>query len=135
MLTALLTCHGLALADDGGQHGTTTDGSTEGSEGESSGDAARREDGAVADDAAIVIACDGALCDSLQGRPSCAVAASPRAGIGGLACVAVGAGLCVVRRRRRGAVRPPSRVEGCKVASVERLPKTADRRAVMISCA
>jgi hypothetical protein len=61
-------------------------------------------------EASVVIACDGALCDTLQGRPSCDVAAGSAgssafdgAWLGG---AALALGVFAVRRVKRGASRP-----------------------------
>jgi hypothetical protein len=54
-----------------------------------------------------VIACDGDLCDTVQGRPSCTVASHTVAAgaldVGWLGCAAVAAVVCFARRAKRGA--------------------------------
>jgi hypothetical protein len=106
-LAALVASARPALADDAGLGGTeeggaATDGGTAG------------EGGTAADSSPPVIACDGALCDTLQGRGEfeCAVAsAAPgmdgrdRSGAG-LAAAAIAGCLSTARRSRRGAPRP-----------------------------
>jgi len=67
---------------------------------------------ASADAASIVVACDGALCDTLQGRPTCSVAGGS-VGWGPIdRTVVAGASIALVaviaRRCRRGARRPGS---------------------------
>jgi hypothetical protein len=62
---------------------------------------------AQAEAAAPVIACDGDLCDTLQGRPSCSTArVVTSAGAfdpGWLAGAVIVSALCLTRRARRGA--------------------------------
>jgi hypothetical protein len=97
-----------ALADDAGGAGNTEEGGTV-------ADAGTGDGGAAADSSVPpVVACDGALCDTLQGRDEfeCAVAsAAPGSGRGdacnaGLAAAAVAGCLGAARRGRRGAARP-----------------------------
>jgi hypothetical protein len=64
-----------------------------------------------------VIACDGALCDTLQGRPACSVVARS-AGAEPvdptwIAAAAIVLGSCVARRVRRGASCPLSGGSKC----------------------
>ncbi|MGD0524042.1 MAG: hypothetical protein ABSE49_02795 [Polyangiaceae bacterium] len=93
-----------ALADDGGLG--SADGGTRGD------DASAVDDGSADDDApsAPVIACDGGLCDTLQGRPSCAVAARST-GVetldgGWMVGLAIALAGGVARRAKSGARRP-----------------------------
>jgi hypothetical protein len=100
VLAALVTRARPALASDAGGE-TETGGADVCADGGDCGDAA------APGSPAAVVACDGDLCDTLQGRPSCAVSSrSTGAGeidpwwFGGAAIVCI-AGL--VRRTRRGA--------------------------------
>jgi hypothetical protein len=111
----------LARADDAGEGGASSDGSApppndggadidEGSS-PASGDAANGSgDGSAGANATPVIACDGDLCDTLQGRPTCAVAASSigRAPVAPtwLAGAAAALAMSGVRRARRGTSGP-----------------------------
>jgi len=84
----------LAPADDGG-------GRIDAAERDAVGDAC--DDCADAAAPAPVVACDGGLCDTLQGRPSCAMTPSPM-NVGGLefACVGGVGWVALARLRRRG---------------------------------
>jgi hypothetical protein len=120
----LLAAPSLAIADDAGEGGTNGDGSAQpsndggvgGEEGGSqgSGDAANGGgDGSASADATPVIACDGDLCDTLQGRPTCAAAASSmrRTPVAPtwLSGAAVALAIGIARRARRGTSRPDRR--------------------------
>jgi hypothetical protein len=107
-MTVILAGPRLALAGDGGHGVTTADGGA-GSSDAGGGDEGRpQEDASNGADAAPIVACDGALCDSTQGRPSCTFAPAPRAGSGAMTCAALAVAAGVVRRRRRRAFRPAS---------------------------
>ncbi|MGA3120360.1 MAG: hypothetical protein ABSF69_06265 [Polyangiaceae bacterium] len=106
-----------AWASDGGGDTTSADGGAQPSSvadggGSEAGaqDAATGAGSSEAEDAASVVACDGDLCDTLQGRPSCSVARRPIGGASGgptgLAGAWAAVALCMVRRTRRGASRP-----------------------------
>jgi hypothetical protein len=97
-----LAATSLAAAEDAGGEDNAGESAT-------SGDAASLDGGSASANAAPVIACDGDLCDTLQGRPTCAVAgrsigrvSAPGAWLAG----AVALSLSLVRRGRRGASRP-----------------------------
>jgi hypothetical protein len=124
LLAASLAGPTPAWASDGGDNTTSADGGVEpsgvvdggGSEAGAQ-DAATGAGSSEADDAAPaapVVACDGDLCDTLQGRPSCSVAPRSIGGSSGAPIGLAGAwaavALCIVRRTRRGASRPGQRV-------------------------
>lgn len=106
---ALLTGEARALAaQDAG--GTTGDDAAAGDDGGAVQDAGSGDDGSSVGDAQPIIACDGDLCDTLQGRPTCAVSASaagrgeaPSAWVLGSVMALA---LCAGRRARSGASRP-----------------------------
>jgi hypothetical protein len=107
----------LAAAQDaggaaGGDAATSDDASSPalGDDGGAASDASAGDDASTGGDAQVVIACDGDLCDTLQGRPTCSVPSSA-AGLAtdGAACLAgvtLAVALCVGRRSRSGASRP-----------------------------
>jgi hypothetical protein len=123
LLAASLAGPTPAWASDGGGNTTSADGGAEPSSvvdggGSEAGaqDAATGAGSSEAEDAAPavpVVACDGDLCDTLQGRPSCSVVARPLGGSSGapigLAGTWAAVALCIVRRTRRGASRPGKR--------------------------
>jgi hypothetical protein len=125
LLAGLLASTRPALAADAGEDGGT---SKEASIETGCGDAGADDAGVCCDQggacgageaSAPMIACDGALCDTLQGRPefSCAVAARSQAAGGACAGLVAAVGvlaLGVVRRgARRGASRPTSGGGAC----------------------
>jgi hypothetical protein len=106
-----------AAADDasvgGSIDGAATPHESDGPEGEGaivdtmtqpSGSGAAGED-AASGEPDVVVACDGALCDTTQGRPTCSVAAQSIGGLGmdpgGLATAAGLAALALTRCARR----------------------------------
>jgi hypothetical protein len=100
----LLTCPRLAVSDDGGP--TADAGESEAASGECADGGACENDAANASPAPVV-ACDGDLCDTLQGRPSCSLAGGSVAHgsfeaewVAGAFLVAL---TLVARGRRRGA--------------------------------
>jgi hypothetical protein len=104
VLAAALTPSRPVLADDGG--GVDEAGSHEAAA-EGCDDGSDCADAASTAEAAPVIACDGGLCDTLQGRPSCAIArratGAPSREPRWLAGVAIAWMMYVARRARRGA--------------------------------
>jgi hypothetical protein len=110
-LAALVAGARPALAEDAGDGGNAEAGGAP-DDGGSTEDSGTETDGSSS--GTIVIACDGALCDTLQGRGEfeCSVAsgapgASPgSAGGAGLAAMAIFGCLGAARRARRGASRP-----------------------------
>jgi hypothetical protein len=107
----------LAAAQDaggaaGGDAATGDDASSPlaGDDGGAAGDASAGDDGSAGGDAQVFIACDGDLCDTLQGRPTCSVPSSATglATDGGawLAGASLAVALCVGRRSRSGTSRP-----------------------------
>ncbi|MGD0678374.1 MAG: hypothetical protein ABSC94_23435 [Polyangiaceae bacterium] len=105
-LTVFLLTPSLAFADDAGDSETSGDASPVDSDG---GDGAPASGESEAS-APIFIACDGDLCDTLQGRPTCAVAERSigHAPMGPTWLIASAAALavCMKRRARRGASCP-----------------------------
>jgi hypothetical protein len=101
----------VALADDGGDAMAGAEGGPG-----ATADTADDDGAAPAADAApqttTVIACDGGLCDTVQGRPTCSAAgpigAAPLAS-GCVGAVIVAVGLALGRRARRGTSGPTSR--------------------------
>jgi hypothetical protein len=66
-----------------------------------------------------VVACDGGLCDTLQGRPSCTVTADLRGDLSGVESLGAVTFVCAVflaRRARRGARRPARDRRACQHA-------------------
>jgi hypothetical protein len=98
-----LAATSLAAAEDAG-------GEDDASESAAGADAASFDGASASANAAAVIACDGDLCDTLQGRPTCAVAersiGSVSAPTGWLVGAAAALSLCLARRGNRGASRP-----------------------------
>jgi hypothetical protein len=90
-----------AEGDDGGMDAATLDASGVCQDGLACADAAAEAA------SPLVVACDGDLCDTLQGRPSCALAAgsagSRSSDMSWLVGVAAASVLTLSRRTRRGA--------------------------------
>jgi hypothetical protein len=110
----LLAASRPAVADDAGNEGSSEPAPADAASGDAeardaaAGDAAPEQgDVEVGDGAPIaVVACDGALCDTVQGRPSCAMAAGSLARTEAdpvaIAGVASALALALTRRTRRG---------------------------------
>lgn len=111
-MAILLAASRPAAADDAGGDGSTEAGPEDAATGVAEAMDAAANDAAaeqveVGDGAPIaVIACDGALCDTTQGRPSCALAAGSlgRSEVDpvAIAGVASALALALTRRARRG---------------------------------